>query len=301
MERAAVGEFPTRSHHRKRTWNLRSAERSGQYIARTAARGTIRRAGSIAGELLFPDPLGSETEIPLHGLNGSLKFMSGVRGGTIVSNEDAVGFVEETGYFHNIKFINDLDNTPGQFTGTSINAIVIRDVDGVKVGFGVSIQTFREAEIYDDGIARGLSSNEINARIVAERAVYGEARESHEQIRNIGPQAVLRRPYIPAETVRALGPPPTQMWYPHKHHILPINGRMGAERTLVREGQAILDTYQINPLTSRHNLVWAPNRGHTFGATEALVTDLRAARAAGESQDFIIGILRRHGKIAQDR
>lgn len=51
------------------------------------------------------------------------------------------------------------------------NAIVVRTIPGTDIrrGFAVSINSTREAEIYNDGIAANWSSDRINAAIQAER------------------------------------------------------------------------------------------------------------------------------------
>ncbi|HET9334863.1 MAG TPA: hypothetical protein VFO12_00485 [Sphingomicrobium sp.] len=111
-------------------------------------------------------------------------------------------------------------------------------------------------------------------------------------------QRLIARGRLPAETMRALGPRPAGMINPHRHHILSLNGTAGAERALVREGQDILRSAGIDPVKGVENLVWAPNKGHTLGATQALVTSLR--EVAG-SPKLILRVLREHGQIAAGR
>lgn len=88
------------------------------------------------------------------------------------------------------------------------------------------------------------------------------------------------------------------MYEPHRHHILDWDGQPGAHRALVREGQDILREVDIDPILGLENLVWAPNKGHTIGATRSLVDDLRAARG---SRSDIVEILRMHGDAASGR
>lgn len=85
---------------------------------------------------------------------------------------------------------------------------------------------------------------------------------------------------------------------PHRHHTLPVNGVRGPERALVREGQDILREAGIDPLKGIENLTWAPNKGHTFDATEALVEDLRRYRGDREG---LIEALADHGRLARER
>ena len=60
---------------------------------------------------------------------------------------------------------------PGGASGevNGANAIVIRTIPGtgVRRGFAVTINSPREAEIYNNGIAGGWSSNRINSAIQA--------------------------------------------------------------------------------------------------------------------------------------
>jgi hypothetical protein len=114
-------------------------------------------------------------------------------------------------------------------------------------------------------------------------------------------QRLIARGRLPAETLQALGPRPAGMINPHRHHILSLNGTAGAERALVREGQDILRGVGIDPVNGVENLVWAPNKGHTFAATETLVNDLRAASAAGASRSRIEQILKMYGQTAAGR
>lgn len=80
-----------------------------------------------------------------------------------------------------------------------------------------------------------------------------------------------------------------------------IDGRPGPERALVREGQDILRSYDIDPLHGIENLVRAPNKGHTMDATQRLVDELRFERDAGSDRSIIVDILRKHGQKASER
>ena len=114
-------------------------------------------------------------------------------------------------------------------------------------------------------------------------------------------QATLPRPYINAETRRALGSPPEGMKNPHIHHVLEVNGRQGPHRAAVREGQDILRKHGIDPLQGIENLTYAPNKGHTRAAAEALVDDLKVADELGLGREHIVDILGKHGNIAARR
>ena len=115
------------------------------------------------------------------------------------------------------------------------------------------------------------------------------------------PQAALPRVRLSAETRRQMGPVPPGMRGAHAHHILDLNGRPGAHRALVREGQDILRAYDIDPLHGAENLTWAPNRGHTLENTRAVVERLREAQRTGKGRGDIVDILRLQGRIAAGR
>jgi hypothetical protein len=117
----------------------------------------------------------------------------------------------------------------------------------------------------------------------------------------VDPQAALPRVRFSAETIEAMGPRPAGMKNAHRHHILEVNGRAGEHRTLVREGQDILRSYNIDPLQGPENLVWAPNKGHTATAARNLVEELRTLKQVGADRDLIVDTLRRHGQQAARR
>jgi hypothetical protein len=112
-------------------------------------------------------------------------------------------------------------------------------------------------------------------------------------------QAKIEHPAL--NSAADLGSSPSWMSNAHDHHILQLNGRAGYHRALVREGQDILRQYGIDPIIGTENRIWAPNKGHTVGATEDLVGDLRAAAQSGEPISIIEAILRRHGNVAARR
>jgi hypothetical protein len=111
-------------------------------------------------------------------------------------------------------------------------------------------------------------------------------------------QALIPRARLSRTTLDALGPAPSDMLNPHIHHILPLNGRAGVERALIREGQSYLREVNIDPVVGVENLAWAPNTGHTIAASRAVVDDLRLVR--GSRQD-ILDVLNRHARIARGR
>jgi len=119
--------------------------------------------------------------------------------------------------------------------------------------------------------------------------------------RVVATQEKLSRIRFSAETVGQMGPAPADMLNAHRHHILEVNGRFGEHRLVVREGQDILRTYDIDPLQGVESLVWAPNKGHTLNAAANLVQDLRSAQHFGVGREEIIDILSRHGQSAARR
>lgn len=114
-------------------------------------------------------------------------------------------------------------------------------------------------------------------------------------------QKKLPRVRFTTKTIEAMGPAPKGMKNPHRHHILEVNGRPGEHRAIVREGQEILRSYDIDPLQGVENLVWAPNKGHTLNAASDLVSELRNARDEGLDRNSIVEILMDHGQRARGR
>ena len=98
--------------------------------------------------------------------------------------------------------------------------------------------------------------------------------------------------------VSQIGQKPLNMQMAHLHHILSLNGRSGAERILVREGQEILRAVNIDPVKGFQIHVFAPNKGHTIAATKLLVYSLR--EAAG-SRNQILKVLKIFGEEAAGR
>ncbi|MCM3177682.1 AHH domain-containing protein [Cytobacillus horneckiae] len=101
-----------------------------------------------------------------------------------------------------------------------------------------------------------------------------------------------------------IGDPPTAMIDPHAHHILFKKGLGETQQKLVLEGQELLRKYGIDPIISKENLVWAPNRvagQHSIAALENVVNQLKAVDAAGADLDDIIEILEDLGKQAASR
>lgn len=152
------------------------------------------------------------------------------------------------------------------------------------------------------GMAGGERATIVDATDAARAASgKGAVPNSDDVLRLANPQDKLPRVRFSAETERLMGPAPGGMINPHKHHILEVNGRPGEHRALVREGQDILRSYDIDPLQGVESLVWAPNKGHTIAPAQDLVNELRMARDAGVGRDVVADILARHGQAAARR
>jgi YD repeat-containing protein len=103
---------------------------------------------------------------------------------------------------------------------------------------------------------------------------------------------------------RMKGPAPDGMFDPHAHHIVLQAGNGAAQKALVAEGQGILRSVGIDPITGPENLVWAPMRvadQHAIGPLRTVVTELREAQQFGLSRDAMVEILTRNGKLAAAR
>ena len=101
-----------------------------------------------------------------------------------------------------------------------------------------------------------------------------------------------------------IGNPPEDMINPHAHHILFKTGLGDKQQELVKEGQAILRKYGIDPITGTENIVWAPNGvvgQHNVEALEEVVYGLIERAEFGVEKEEIIKYLQRMGRIAQGR
>lgn len=100
-----------------------------------------------------------------------------------------------------------------------------------------------------------------------------------------------------------VGDPPKDMYDPHAHHIVFKKGR-GKQRALVKEGQDILESYGIDPIYGKENLVWAPNRvkgQHSTETLEQTVSTLRSVKDYGGDYDDITKALKVLGQTSANR
>lgn len=95
---------------------------------------------------------------------------------------------------------------------------------------------------------------------------------------------------------------------PHAHHILFKEGLGDAQKALVKEGQALLRRYGIDPIWGLENLVWAPNRikgQHGIEVLRNVVEQLKAVEELGGDfafiRDQLMIELKRLGKLAAIR
>ncbi|WP_226658918.1 AHH domain-containing protein [Pseudalkalibacillus hwajinpoensis] len=101
-----------------------------------------------------------------------------------------------------------------------------------------------------------------------------------------------------------IGDPPNGMINPHAHHILFKKGLGEKQQKLVQEGQEILDSYGIDPIIGKENLIWAPNAvvgQHSIDALEEVVNRLRAVEEMGGDLDDIVEALEDLGEVASTR
>ena len=101
-----------------------------------------------------------------------------------------------------------------------------------------------------------------------------------------------------------IGNPPEDMIDPHAHHILFKTGLGEKQQELVKEGQAILRKYGIDPITGTENIVWAPNGvpgQHDFEALQKVVGGLRELDEFNASRKKVELFLRKMGMIASSR
>ncbi|MDH2542429.1 hypothetical protein QDR66_18085, partial [Acinetobacter baumannii] len=100
------------------------------------------------------------------------------------------------------------------------------------------------------------------------------------------------------------GPAPEGMYDPHAHHILFKSGYGSAQKALVKEGQDILRSYDIDPIFGPENLVWAPNRvagQHDIHALRNVVNSLKEVHEFGGTREDMIEMLDILGAEAAQR
>lgn len=100
------------------------------------------------------------------------------------------------------------------------------------------------------------------------------------------------------------GEPPADMVNPHAHHILFKTGNGAAQQELVKEGQAILRKYGIDPIVGPENIVWAPNGvvgQHDYKALERIVSTLKELQELGTGYEDIVDALSELGDLASLR
>lgn len=164
------------------------------------------------------------------------------------------------------------------------------------------LQAVKEAEtIAAQGKKLGLADDEI-LRFMEMRASNGMsvAELEGKMASVIGGTGTIPRDAWSGTVIKLLGPEPAGMKLAHRHHILMLNAWSGESRELVREGQKILRSYNIDPVMGIENLVWAPRiEGvHSIETVRALVKELKTGQEAGISRNMIVDILNKYGKIA---
>ena len=100
---------------------------------------------------------------------------------------------------------------------------------------------------------------------------------------------------------KMVGQPPKDMINPHAHHVLFKTGNGLAQQELVKQGQAILREYKIDPVLGLENLVWAPNKiagQHNIAALEKVVEGLKTVYEMGGDYEDIVETLIRMGRAA---
>lgn len=98
----------------------------------------------------------------------------------------------------------------------------------------------------------------------------------------------IKHPYIDQATRNALEP--NIFADGHLHHIWPLNGT-AAQRVRVREIQQWMGSLGVDAIKGAENLVYAPNRGHTNAAFEAMYREFYALRQLGATRDDVISAL----------
>ncbi|SFU98193.1 hypothetical protein, partial [Butyrivibrio sp. INlla21] len=100
------------------------------------------------------------------------------------------------------------------------------------------------------------------------------------------------------------GPPPEDMFNPHAHHIVFKNGNGAVQQELVKQGQAVLREYGIDPILAEEVLTWAPNGipgQHSVEPLREVVEGLVERAEFGVGKDDIDKFLQKMGRIASER
>ncbi|MCM1497821.1 MAG: hypothetical protein NC124_05085 [Clostridium sp.] len=129
-----------------------------------------------------------------------------------------------------------------------------------------------------DGISKDVSYKELSAKYGHQyykkelQAAYTKYTGKKNHISHIDYRKILEevgRPVKPGE---------------HAHHIVYKKGLPGKMREIVEKAQEILYKYDIDPVTDSHNLVSAPNKGHSIANIQEVYDGL--AKAEKEALNY---------------
>jgi hypothetical protein len=150
----------------------------------------------LLGWAISPTELGGRVEVPLSlGGDDDLKLVrfgdttdprySIVRSGDLTKSDRLIGFAvpsEEAGVYG----ITSVDHKSTEYIGHNSIAIT-NDASGKpKIGFGVSTRNAEERALVADGLARGLSNNEINNLISTSRSLRISATKRKARLNALG-------------------------------------------------------------------------------------------------------------------
>jgi hypothetical protein len=160
-------------------------------------------------------------------------------------------------------------------------------------------QTLTEVETAQlMGVLEEIVGDAGLAEAYVSSAIDGQAESGYNDTKDI--QNFKFNKYLRKE----VGDPPADMVNPHAHHILFKEGLGPAQKALVKEGQALLRRYGIDPIWGLENLVWAPNRivgQHDIEALRKVVEKLKLVEDFGGSYNDIVEALEVLGEIAAER
>ena len=109
-----------------------------------------------------------------------------------------------------------------------------------------------------DGVSKDVSYEELVAKYGDRyykkelEAAYAKYTKKTDQLSNIDYKKILKEAGKPVKEGE------------HAHHIVYKKGLPGKMREIVKKAQDILYKYDIDPITDPHNLVSAPNKGHSI-------------------------------------
>jgi len=91
------------------------------------------------------------------------------------------------------------------------------------------------------------------------------------------------------------GDPPSWMVNPHGHYIAFQEGS-GAASAYAAKSREILQSFGIDPIHGKENLIWARNAGHSVANAKEVLSRLTEAAQSGGGREAVVDALRKAGR-----